>query len=551
MKHKYHPLKLFLSVVLSVLLLGTFGAKGVFANVYGQVDFPFQKVPMLYSTIDPDSGQLHFFFTENVLAKKMKSYELSEKAFSRYNDHQSGFDNVNITDDGEWIYSITYLENSDGIMEKRVARTSTKGLTGSLAHNRKKTEILDIVIASGTDLDKEPIFSYLADGSVLLFYQDRYSYKLYHIDDRGPALLSENVTYYGSSWDRSMRFIDENNLVIWVTNDTSKHSVRIDKISKGNKELPGFGISFFDNIFTRDYLFCEENGVIYRLDRTGGSKKIEADFKGDIEIICQISNDETYVQTSYEEDDRTLYNEYKVDGKGKTELVIEGASRMTRSGDLCIYSRKNEEGWNKLYYRFGSLAEAEADIYLQDRWMDLYRTGDGSAAVIENGDYLYACSTINNEIESFWKLDSDDRYAIGFDTLFYARRGTLSALKNGKVYEMRNYEGVPEYNDSFEINRDGSIGVYEGISGPVANPSEEYFYKDGEQIGHITKFNMTGLYLGNHKYICPIMDDDGNILVCLKDTSNDSYKPLIPLLYVFYFFPSYNPMIVTPRTMNG
>ena len=127
---------------------------------------------MLYSTRDPDSGQLHFFFTENVLAKKMKSYELSEKAFSSYDEHHSGFDNVNITDDGEWIYSITYLENSDGIMEKRVARTSTKGLTGSLAHNSKKTEILDMVIASGTDLDNEPNFVYLADGSVLLFYRD-------------------------------------------------------------------------------------------------------------------------------------------------------------------------------------------------------------------------------------------------------------------------------------------------------------------------------------------------------------------------------------------
>lgn len=156
MKHKYHPLKLLLSVVLSVLLLGTFGARSVFANAYGQVDFPFQKVPMLYSTKDPDSGQLHFFFTENVLAKKMKSYELSEKAFSSYDEYHSSFDNVNITDDGEWIYSITYLENSDGIMEKRVARTSTKGLTGSLAYNSKKTEILDMVIASGTDLDKEP-----------------------------------------------------------------------------------------------------------------------------------------------------------------------------------------------------------------------------------------------------------------------------------------------------------------------------------------------------------------------------------------------------------
>ena len=62
---------------------------------------------------------------------------------------------------------------------------------------------------------------------------------------------------------------------------------------------------------------------------------------------------------------------------------------------------------------------------------------------------------------------------------------------------------------------------------------------------------MTGLYLGHNKYICPIMDDDGNIPVCLKDTSDDSYKPLIPLLYVFYFFPSYCPMIVTLRTMNG
>lgn len=57
-------------------------------------------------------------------------------------------------------------------MEKRVARTSTKGLTGSLAHNSKKTEILDMVIASGTDLDNEPNFVYLADGSVLLFYRD-------------------------------------------------------------------------------------------------------------------------------------------------------------------------------------------------------------------------------------------------------------------------------------------------------------------------------------------------------------------------------------------
>jgi len=517
--------------------------------------FLYEKVPMIYFIPDQTTDYRHIYFTDNILAGNMKSYELCDKAVS------SGIENGTIiTDDGKWIYAIIYTENSEGKKERHLSRTSLKGLTNSLAANSKKTEILDIDINDNSDPDEYFAQLYnLADGSVLLFvHSSGTNYKFYHIDEHGSEILADDIEVYRSEWDGSWLIVSSDNIAYWILNDRDRHSTTINKVPLGDKQTI-LGTRYCN----RDFLCCESEGKFYLVKNTGETTGIEGDFAGEISDVIYCSDDEIYVRTEYrdqasegagqngEQEEQTLINEYKLSSDGKAELLTEGMTFLERENDLCIYTKNGDSDPGKLYYKFGNSRENEFGEYLSD-YLSITRTGDNTVALIRNGEQYEIYSTKDDQLERIAWLGDPSRSSspirLGWhnNKLFFAKGG-LSCAENGKVTQISEFNSAA---DNVEVNQDGSYSIFDVQSGFNPNNVTQITFKDGVEIGTMDIQYYKGVYLGNDTYIRPMVDEDGSYGIHLKKLNSDTSKTLIKEHGGYYFFPSYCPIKVSFYTLN-
>jgi hypothetical protein len=228
-KIKIQGWKAFLAACLSVFLLCGFSAESILAKE----KYLYDTFPMIYALYDPDTGLDHYYYTDNILARKMKSWEITTDAFD-LND--SGYlDEVHLTTDRRWIYSLITVEDSSGQSKTRLARTFTKGLTNNPAKNSKKTEVLDIDINSPKEEHYYVNFVNLCDGSFLLICKrpDDYTHVVYRIDDKGPELVGEDLRLWMNDADGSFRFIDANDYAHWINCNSITRKVTIEKAYYG------------------------------------------------------------------------------------------------------------------------------------------------------------------------------------------------------------------------------------------------------------------------------------------------------------------------------
>lgn len=534
MKIKIQWWKAFLAACLSVFLLCGFSAESILANER----YLYDTFPMIYALYDPDTGLDHYYYTDNILARKMKSWEITTDAFD-LND--SGYlDEVHLTTDRRWIYSLITVEDSSGQSKTRLARTFTKGLTNNPAKNSKKTEVLDIDINSPKEEHYYVNFVNLCDGSFLLICKrpDDYTHVVYRIDDKGPELVGEDLRLWMNDADGSFRFIDANDYAHWINCNSITRKVTIEKAYYGG------GRPEIDE-FTKDYVIQKkEDGRYCQLYRNGKTRDLGDFFAGkdchftpvpdsDNEFYISVGEE---VRNSTEDNDSSeyvwIYDDYKMYRDGSIKLLTENMENQDRDRNLCLYNKFDEENQeHRIYYRFDDGEERVLED-LQSSSFYFYRTLDGSMIVIKSGGKKYVYS-INNNVMTLERLLGDSSgFLLYYNNLYVYQDHTVGKYVNGQYYSLSYLHDERRY-DYFEICKDGYDCFKEVSEGTI----EYKLYKDGVLKGTESEYSYIiypTAFVGKNQYLRLLTQEMG---LYLKEIGSENRRMLIPrYVKVIYFF---------------
>ena len=525
MKTKIQVRNAFLAACLSVFLLCGFGAESISAKE----GYLYDTFPIIYALYDPDTGLDHYYYTDNILAQKMKSWEITTDAFDL---SDSGYLNeVHLTADRRWIYSLITVEDSSGQSKTRLARTSTEGLTDNPAKNSKKTEVLDLEIKNPKEDNGFVEFVNLCDGSFLLLCirPDDNACVVYRIDDKGPELVGEDVGLRMGDADGTFRFIDANGYAHWINCNSITRKVTIEKAYYGG------GMPEFDE-FTKDYVIQKkEDGRYCQLYSNGKTRDLGDFFAGKdchftpvpdsdnefyISLGEKVRNSSEYKDSS---EDVWIYDDYKMYHDGSIKLLTENMENHVRNGDLCIYN-KFDEGDQKyhIYYKFDDGEERVLED-LQSSSFYFSRTLDGSMVVITSGDSKYVYSINNNVMTREGALGGSDGFLIYRSTVYVYRNRTVGKYVNGQYYSLQYLHegGLCDY---FEICKDG----YDFFIDYLSEPTKYNVYKDGVLTGTASE-DTTAIvptaFVGNNQFLWILTRDMG---LYLQEIGSENRRTIIP-----------------------